>query len=309
MAINDSVTRYVTTSDGLDLAVYEDGPTEAPVIVFVHGYPDNHRVWDGVAGHLSDSFRVVRYDVRGAGRSGEPKSRAGYRIEQLVDDLGRVINATSPKWPVHLVAHDWGSIQSWDALTDDRLGVRIRSYTSISGPSLDHSGAWMRRLHKGLGPRLRQLLESYYIAFFMTPLLPELLARRGIVDRLANLSARLARPSTLPSTAEIERGPAETVNGIELYRANVPQRLLRPLPPQVDLPVRLIVPTRDIHVSAPLAEQAPAPYVSNLTVTHVHGNHWVVSQRPSSVAHIIRRFITDLNTALPTGIKGKDTAR
>ncbi|RJS45216.1 alpha/beta fold hydrolase [Nocardioides cavernaquae] len=309
MNISDDVSQYVATSDGLSLAVYEDGPADAPVIVFVHGYPDNHHVWDGIAGQLAQDFRVVRYDVRGAGRSDVPVDRSGYRIEQLVDDLGRVINAASPDASVHLVAHDWGSIQSWDALPDDRFGVLIRSFTSISGPSLDHAAVWMRGLRHGLGNRLLQLAESYYIGFFMTPRLPELLARRGFVARMAGLSALVSRPSILPQTATFERGHAETVNGIDLYRANVPQRLLRPHPPQVTLPVQVVVPSRDIHVSAPLAEQAPAPFVSNLTISNIHGNHWVVAQRPVMVAHLIRRFVSSTEAFEPTGIQGKDTAR
>ena len=309
MSISDNVTRRVVTSDGLSLAVYEDGPVDAPVIVFVHGYPDNHHVWDGVAGQLVKEFRVVRYDVRGAGRSDVPADRSGYRIEQLVDDLGRVINAASPHAPVHLVAHDWGSIQSWDALPDDRLGILIRSFTSISGPSLDHASVWMRGLRHGVGNRLLQLAESYYIGFFMTPRLPELLARRGFVARMAGLSALVSRPSILPGTARFERGPAETVNGIELYRANVPQRLLHPQPPRVSLPVQVVVPSRDIHVSAPLAEQAPAPYVRNLTISNIHGNHWVVTQRPVMVAHLIRRFIGSTEAFQPVVDHGKDAAR
>lgn len=290
---NEQQVRATTidTSDGLRLAVHERGDRSAPTVVLVHGYPDNHTVWDGVAAELAGDFHVVAYDVRGSGASGVPTSRKGYRIDQLVDDLGRVIDATSPDEPVHLVAHDWGSIQVWDGLTAGRLGPRIRTYTSISGPSLDHAAAWLRDSGVAKGPRLKQLLASYYIFFFMTPLVPELSARRGIIDRLAHHSAAAdTEAAVVPAT---ERGPAETVNGIQLYRANFPSRMLRPRPPKVDLPVQVIAPENDHHVSAPLQAGAPAPYVSDLTVHHVPGSHWVVSQRPALIAGLIREFVAE----------------
>jgi pimeloyl-ACP methyl ester carboxylesterase len=288
----DEVTQYVTTSDGLQLAVYESGLEDAPVVLLVHGYPDNHHVWDGVAAELADEFRVVQYDVRGAGGSDIPAATSSYRIDQLVDDLGRVIDAVSPESPVHLVAHDWGSIQCWDALPDDRLGVRIRSFTSVSGPSLDHASMWLRAMHRGPVRRILQIVESYYVGFFMTPVLPEFCARRGIIARVVERSSSLGRIVSSRRTRQVvERTEDEAVNGIALYRANMPGRLLRPRPPHVTLPVQVITPTHDVHVSSALAAEAPRGYAANLTVHRIRGNHWVIAQRPEAIATLVRAFV------------------
>ena len=88
-------TRRVTSTDGTTLAVYESGKPAAPTVVAVHGYPDNHAVWDGVVALLSDEFHVVTYDVRGAGASDKPTTRSAYRMAQLVDDLAAVLAAVS----------------------------------------------------------------------------------------------------------------------------------------------------------------------------------------------------------------------
>ncbi len=114
-------SRTVRTDDGLDLAVQVSGPEHAPTLVAVHGYPDDHTVWDPLVAAAGDRFRVVTYDVRGQGASGAPGERAGYRMERLTGDLAAVVAAVSPDAPVHLLAHDWGSIQAWAAVTASAL--------------------------------------------------------------------------------------------------------------------------------------------------------------------------------------------
>jgi len=155
----------VRSTDGVELAVYESGDPRNSTIVAVHGYPDNHHVWDGVAELLADKYHVVTYDVRGAGESDQPSGRAAYRMARLTDDFLAVLDAVSPTEPVHLLAHDWGSIQSWPALADPRVAGRVASFTSISGPSLDHAGAWMRGLRQHPGATARQLGHSFYIFY------------------------------------------------------------------------------------------------------------------------------------------------
>src|SRR5689334_14547632 len=141
-------------TDGVRLAVHERGDPEAAPVVAVHGYPDDHRVWDGVAEDLAADHRFLTYDVRGAGASDAPPTPAGYRIDRLVTDLGAVLAAVSPDRPVHLVGHDWGAIQAWPGVTDPAFASRVASFTSISGPCLDHIAAWFA--DGGRGETLRQ---------------------------------------------------------------------------------------------------------------------------------------------------------
>jgi len=168
-------TRLVAASDGVPLAVYAEGDPAAPsTVLAVHGYQDNASMWDAVAGLLAADHRVLRYDVRGTGRSGAPAGRAGYRLDQLADDARAVLDAIAPGRPVHLLGHDWGSVQGWYFLTSPRLDGRFAGFTSISGPCLDHVRPWLRRelLAGRPGPVLRQLVHSGYIPFFLLPVLP-----------------------------------------------------------------------------------------------------------------------------------------
>ena len=63
-----------------------------------------------------------------------------------------------------------------------------------------------------------------------------------------------------------------------------------PRPPEVRIPVQVIAPRHDMHVSPALQAEAPAPYVPDLRVTRVDGSHWVVSRDPAVVARLFADF-------------------
>jgi pimeloyl-ACP methyl ester carboxylesterase len=280
-----SPTRHVASSDGTSIAVYESGDRARPTVVAVHGYPDDHAVWDGVVALLAEEFHVVTYDVRGAGASEAPPQRAGYRIPQLVDDLVAVLDAVAPGEDVHLLGHDWGSVQSWGAVVDPRVEPRLLSFTSISGPSLDYAGTWLRDIRRHPGPALRQLAESSYIGFFQLPRVPEAAIRAGLLDRL------LAWTSQASGAGERRRPERDAVNGLELYRANFLTRMTRPAPASTVVPVQVIAPRRDPYISVRLACEAPEPFVPDLRTRVVDGGHWVVTEDPELVVGLVREFV------------------
>lgn len=287
----------VQSADGTRIAVFESGNPEGPVLVAVHGYPDNHTVWDPIADELGDRFRVVTYDVRGAGASGKPVAKASYKIDRLVEDFAAVIDAVSQDAPVHLLAHDWGSIQSWGPVTDPRFADRISSYTSISGPHLDYVGVWMRdRSHPGAS--LRQALSSWYIGVFQIPWLPERVVRLGAVDKGIERAELKASGEAVLANPVI-RSEADKVNGIKLYRANMPPRLARPRPVATRIPVQVIAPRSDAFVSTRLATEVPVPYVENLTVIEIEGSHWVVSEKPGLIGDLVDSFVGKNQPPLP----------
>lgn len=284
--------RFVTATDGIRLAVYEHGDPNLPTLVCVHGYPDDHTVWDGIVAELSNRYHVVTYDVRGMGASGEPARLDDYRIARLNDDLSAVINAVSPDRPVHLLAHDWGSMQCWNALTSERLGERIASFTSISGPSIDHIAIWLRR-HPIAA--IRQLCKSYYIFMVIVPGLLETAVRVGAVDLVVKASAWFGDKTT-PATVWQKPGRRESLNGIKLYRANFIGRLRRPAPPASDVPTLVIAPTSDMHVLVRLQHEAPEPHCSNLRYEIVPGNHWLPVRQPALVARLVDEHIQNVGS-------------
>lgn len=287
----------VTSADGTRLAVYESGNPAGPVLVAVHGYPDNHTVWDGIAAELGDTFRVITYDVRGAGQSEKPTAKAAYAMARLTEDFAAVIDDVSPDAPVHVLGHDWGSIQAWGPVTDPAFADRIASYTSISGPCLDYVGVWMRdRSHPGAS--LRQALKSWYIAAFQLPRLPERIVRLDAVDRGIERAELKGYPEAALANP-VQRSEADKVNGIQLYRANMPAILFRPRPVPTTVPVQVLTPTADASVSVRLAAETPVPFVRDLTVREVPGSHWVVSERPAVIAALVAGFASQHQAGAP----------
>jgi pimeloyl-ACP methyl ester carboxylesterase len=289
------VTHRTVTSGCVPLAVFSSGDQAKPTVLLVHGYPDTHLVWDTVCRELAADFHVVRYDVRGSGGSGCPAGPAGYRLDRLADDLFAVAAAVSPDRPVHLAGHDWGSIQAWHAVTDARATGRIASFTTISGPCLDHAGYWFRRRLARPTPRhLAQLIgqcrRSWYIAVFQLPLVAAFVWRHWLAERWGGYlrtSEDIAPIAGYPQASLAD----DAVRGIGLYRDNMGPRIRRPRPRHALVPVQVITLTRDRYVSAALAAQDLDRWASRLSRQTIDATHWsALTGKGPIVAEMIRRF-------------------
>jgi NAD(P)-dependent dehydrogenase (short-subunit alcohol dehydrogenase family)/pimeloyl-ACP methyl ester carboxylesterase len=257
--------RSVLSAD-LRLRVLEEGDPANPTVLLVHGYPNNSAVWDGVARRLAERFHVVRFDLPGAGGSAKPDRRERYRLDRLTEDLAAVVQATS-KSKVHLVGHDWGSALGWHAVT-----VRpelFATFTSISGPSLDHVADWVHRHRRNPFKVLNLLRRSWYIVGFKLPVLPELLWRIRPLRTLMDAQHR------------------ELLNGLELYRANIGREVK---PKTVTIPVRQIALHRDPYVKEAHLDAAK-PWVPNLSRRTLHADHWAPRTHPEAVARLIAEFV------------------
>ena len=297
---------------GVSLAATGSGDPDNPTIVFVHGFPDTASVWRPIIERLSARYHAVAYDVRGAGSSTALQRTEDYRMDRLVDDLRAVLDAASPERPVHLVGHDWGSIQSWEAVCHPMLTGRISSFTSISGPALDHAGAWIRaRLRRPTPRAIRQLIHqgtrSWYVTAFRLPGAER--AWRRNAHRYARFLQRREGVRTTPDF------PAPTLaedatHGMNLYRANMPDRLRNPRPRRTDVPVQLIVPLRDHYVSPALLDgiERIAP---KLWRRDIDAGHWAPRTHPDLVARLIEEFVdyVEGGTEPPSLVRARVGAR
>ena len=277
----------IIEGDGVRLACYTDGEPGLPTLVFVHGYPDTAGIWDRLVAHLAHRYHCVRYDVRGAGRSERPSAISAYRLEHLERDLAAVIDWASPGAPVHLIGHDWGAIQGWEAATDTALANRLASFTTISGPCLDHVGHGLRwQWRRDRRALLRQVKRSWYVGLFQLPLLAPLAWRHILAERWPATLARLEDEALPVAPTWREDGRY----GIKLYRANVAVRLFRPRQRPAVVPVHAFVARHDPFIGRGLVDGLHV-WASDLQMDEIEGRHWAIATQASAVARLIDQYV------------------
>jgi pimeloyl-ACP methyl ester carboxylesterase len=117
-------------SDGARIAVTREG--HGPPVVLLHGWATDRSVWNEVAVGLVDAgHQVVRYDMRGHGRS--TVGSGDLSMARLVADLDTVLKATSVDDAV-IVGHSLGSLTALVYLSGagnpvaaDRAQARVRA--------------------------------------------------------------------------------------------------------------------------------------------------------------------------------------
>lgn len=81
-----------------NLSVFTSGEEKLKAILFVHGFPFDHHMWDAQVEEFSNGYHCITYDIRGLGQSSE--SDGQYTMESFVDDLEMVIDELNLDKPV-----------------------------------------------------------------------------------------------------------------------------------------------------------------------------------------------------------------
>ena len=98
--------RIVRVSDGQSLSVWDNGG-DGDAVIFVHGFPQNHRCWDSVIAAMrltGRPLRYIAYDLRGHGASSKSGEAS---LQRLFRDHQEIVAALKIE-RYHLVGHDWG---------------------------------------------------------------------------------------------------------------------------------------------------------------------------------------------------------
>ena len=293
------------SADGVTLACREEGDPEGPTVVLVHGWPDSHVLWDGVVPLLADRFRVIRYDNRGVGGSGAPKATSAHAMARYADDLAAVLDAASPEDPVHVLAHDWGSVGVWEFLARPEAPARIASFTSVSGPSTDHLNRFViDGLKRPYRPRrfvraLTQLLRLTYMAAFSVPVLAPALVR--VAFRAGAMERVLRTRDGIPADRihHSDTFAADAATSMKVYPANYFRSLARGRKDhRVDVPVQVIVNAKDPFVRPYLYDDAQR-WCSRLWRRDVQAGHWAPMSHPQVLATAVAELADALGGGAP----------
>lgn len=115
-----------------NLAVFTDGNRENESILFVHGFPFDHFMWDEQVKALSSDYFCIRYDIRGLGAS--PVGDGQYTMEMFVDDHEQVVAEHLSDKPVlcGLSMGGYISLRAMERIQDDLKALILCDTKSVA---------------------------------------------------------------------------------------------------------------------------------------------------------------------------------
>lgn len=185
---------------------------DGPVVLCVHGFPDDASTFDGLAGSLAGAgYRVVAVNLRGYAPSPLDGS---LDLDALVEDLLAVVDALSPDGPVGFIGHDYGAQLAYAVLA--RNPHRFRAAVLLAGA---HPAVLQRNARRSP----RQLWMSRYIVFFQLGSIADRRVARNDFAYVERLWRRWAPGFTPPTghLAQVKRTLAASMPApVGMYRGS-----------------------------------------------------------------------------------------
>ena len=87
--------------------------SDLPIMVFLHGFPENSWSYEEYLNSMADSYRVIAPDLPGYNGSEGFSKDSEYHLQNLMACLSEFIKSIANNQSVYLVAHDWGGAIAW----------------------------------------------------------------------------------------------------------------------------------------------------------------------------------------------------
>lgn len=189
-----------------ELAVFDQGSGRP--LMFVHGFPLDHRMWKFQLEDLAADHRVLAPDLRGFGATApreDQQSLAGIiRMEQLADDLAAVLLMLRIREPVTLIGLSMGGYIAWQFARNysSRLRALVLCNTRAAADSREAAEARLTMAERVLAEGAAPLAES---------LLPRLFARQtfALHPNLVELVRGMILAAPPAALAAAQRGMAD----------------------------------------------------------------------------------------------------
>ncbi|MFZ9407206.1 MAG: alpha/beta fold hydrolase [Burkholderiaceae bacterium] len=283
--------RLVEVQPGIRLHCAEAGTPGAPLIVFLHGFPEFWGTWKDILPRFAQNWFAVAPDMRGYNLSSKPTELADYRIEPLVADIEGLVTALGYQDCV-LVAHDWGGAVGWAVAISKPQ--RVRRLVILNAP---HPVPFARLLASDPD----QQKASTYMAFLRSEGSEAQLCANGFAMLESFLFAGAAAPHWYDqATREAYHAawgqPGAIKGGVNYYRATALRSgaakplNLDPRAFMVNMPTRVIWGERD-RALLPALLTGLDEVVPDLEIVKLpKASHWLTHEEPDRVASLIHEF-------------------
>lgn len=179
--------KRVPLANGVHLMCVDEGPVDAPVLIFLHGFPESHRTWRHQIRHFSGSYRCIAPDQRGYRFSSKPQEVEAYTPNRLIGDVFLLADALGIA-NFTIVGHDWGGAIAWGVALAGQH-ARVNRAIIANAP---HPLIFQKLLYTHRGQRE----ASQYIRGFRDTANDPLIKDRGLTA-LMQKEVRWDRPSAM----------------------------------------------------------------------------------------------------------------
>ena len=166
----------VTLENGIALDVVDEGPADAPALIFLHGFPESHRTWRHQVAHFSDRFRCIAPDQRGYRGSSKPPAVSDYTPDKLIGDVFQLADALDID-TFTVLGHDWGGAIAWGTAIAGQTNGRVTRAVIANAP---HPAVFQKLLYTN--PHQRE--SSQYMRGFRDPKNDALVREMGLAGIL-----------------------------------------------------------------------------------------------------------------------------
>lgn len=290
----------VKLASGIELDVLDLGPRDAPVLIFLHGFPDSHRTWRHQIAHLSGHYRCIAPDQRGYRGSSKPAGVENYTPDKLIGDVFQLADALGVG-PFTAVGHDWGGAIAWGVAIMGQLNGRVTRAVVMNAP------------HPVIFPKLlytnrQQRQASQYFRVFRDPASDELVAQFGLGGVLLKAFGEVPEnpkmdPAERAALMEDYANREASIAMLNWYRASpmevldmdapyaLPAGWQPPALPKLTIPTLVVWAMEDMALPAANLDGLDE-VIENLTLVQVPGcGHFVQWEAPEQVNAALDAFL------------------
>ncbi|HYM15667.1 MAG TPA: alpha/beta fold hydrolase [Dehalococcoidia bacterium] len=271
----------IASINGIDLYYEEHGDAAAPPLLLIMGFTMNAAAWASQIPALSERYRVIAFDNRGAGRTTQPEG--AYSITQMADDAAGLLDHLGIA-SAHIVGASMGGMiaQEFALRYPARVRGLVLACTTAGGPHSAGYDEMMAQSEEGMAvtdlvaamtpDRIKENMDLMFTADFQAHPGP------GLMQIAA---AALQYPQTLAGM----KGQLEAIRAHDTY-----DRL-----PQIAAPTLVIAGDADMLVDARnsplLAQRIPGAKL----VMFPGLKHGFTAEKPDEVNAAILGFLTQVD--------------